>query len=380
MNEAATVSLSRHQAGRGEPVLIVAECGINHNGQLDMALRMIERAAAAGADGVKFQLFRADGMYTPKAGLYPTARGELMPIYQLMEEMQLPESWLAPLSQTCRNEGLEFIMTVCDEQCVALMDGVDFDAYKVASYEVAHLPMLEAIARRDKPVFLSTGSTILPEIYEAMTTLSPDQQRPVGLFQCTAKYPAPPEALHLRVIGSYARLFPHSIPGFSDHSIDPLQAPVQAVYHGAKVIEKHFTLDRNLPGADHSFAVEESHLRAMVAAIREAEAQVAAGEIPVLDEVMGGQPDKHLGEVEGGLRHFAYRGIFTLREIQPAEPFTSENLRVLRPGELPQGLHPRHYAELLSGRCASRLIPPYTGLQWADVADCGSLFGDDTGS
>jgi sialic acid synthase SpsE len=367
---AASLLLYRHRVGRREPVLIVAECGINHNGRLDMALQMIARAAAAGADAVKFQLFRADGMYTPRAGLYPTATGEMVPIYQLMEEMQLPESWLQPLSRACRDEGVEFIMTVCDEQCVALMDEVDFDVYKVASYEVAHLPMLEAIARRDKPVFLSTGSTTLAEVQEALGTLSPDGRRPVGLFQCTAKYPAPLEALNLRVIAAYADLFPHVIPGFSDHSIDPLQAPVQAVYHGARVIEKHFTLDRNLPGADHSFAVEESHLREMIAAIREAEQRLAAGAEPALDELLAGEADKRLGEIEGGLRHFAYRGVFSLRDIAAGEAFSPENLRVLRPGELPQGLHPRHFTELVGGKCAARPVPAYTGLQWADVADC----------
>jgi sialic acid synthase SpsE len=361
----ASITLHNHTVGDAAPVLIVAECGINHNGSLDLALRMIEAAAGAGADGVKFQLFRAAGMYTPRAGMYRTATGDMVSIYELMQDVELPLEWLPHLSRACRNHGLEFIMTVCDEWCVAQMDEVDFDVYKVASYEIEHLPMLAEIARRDKPIFLSTGAASAGEVREAMDVLAPGGQRPVGLFQCTAKYPAPEEALNLAVIGSFAREYPHCVPGFSDHSADPLRAPVAAVGHGAKVIEKHFTLDRNLPGADHSFAVEPRHLRALVAAIREAEAGAGAA---APEALLAGDGVKRVEAIEERLRHFATRGVFSLSDIAPGEPFGPHNLRVLRPGELAQGLHPRHYAALVAGGVAARAIPACTGLQPADVA------------
>jgi N-acetylneuraminate synthase len=365
-----TLQLHNHRVGDGEPVLIVAECGINHNGQLDLALRMIEAAAGAGAGGIKFQLFRAEGMYTPRAGLYRASTGELMPIYDLMRELGLPLDWLPHLSQACRDQGVEFIMTVCDEWCVAQMDAVEFDAYKIASYEVGHLPMLAEIARRDQPIFMSSGAATMAEVREAMSVLAPDGQRPIGLLQCTAKYPAPEETLHLSVIETLAAAFPSAIPGFSDHSRDPLKAPVQAVYHGAKVIEKHFTLDRNLPGADHSFAIEPADLRELVAAVRDAEARLERGspEPQALDPILAGHPDKHVEPIEDGLRHFATRGIFSLRDIRAGERFSAENVRVLRPGELPQGLHPRYYAGLIAGGTAARDIPAWTGLQAQDVA------------
>lgn len=344
----------------------MAECGINHNASLDMARRLIEAAATAGAGAVKFQLFRAEGMYTPRAGLYRTATGEMIPIYNLMREVELPVAWLPHLSRTCRDHGVEFIMTVCDEWCVAQMDEIDFDVYKVASYEIQHLPMLAELARRDKPVFISTGAATMDEVREAMATLSPDGQRPIGLFQCTAKYPAPPESLNLAVIGALAREFANCVPGFSDHSIHPLQAPVQAVLHGARVIEKHFTLDRNLPGADHSFAVEPADLRELVAAVREVEARLAAGEEPELDPVLAGSGEKQVEPVEQSLRHFASRGIFSIRPIMAGERFAQENVRVLRPGELPQGLHPREFASLVERGSAARDIPAWTGLQFED--------------
>lgn len=355
--------------GRNQPVMVVAECGINHNGELDLALRLIEAAAGAGAEGIKFQLFRAAGMYTPLAGNYRTATGGYVPIYKLMEDVQLPLDWIPHLSRACRDHGLEFIMTVCDEWCVQIMDEYDFDVYKVASYEIAHLPMLEAIAQRNKPVFISTGAATMEEVEEAVQTLSPDGERALGLFQCTAKYPAPEEALDLAVIRTFADTFAQIIPGFSDHSLDPIKAPVQAVYHGAKMIEKHFTLDRNLPGVDQSFAAEPGHLKALVQRVREAEAQVAAGETLTVDPILAGRSAKVIEDHEQVLRDFATRGIFTIRPLKAGEPFTRENLRVLRPGELSQGLHPRYFGRFVSGAVAARDLPQWTGLSWEDVRE-----------
>lgn len=353
---------------------------------------MIKAAAGAGAGGVKFQLFRAEGMYTPRAGMYRTATGEMVSIFELMRDVELPLEWLPHLSRACRDHGLEFIMTVCDEWCVAQMDRIEFDVYKIASYEVGHLPMLAEIAKRDKPIFMSTGAATMDEIREAMDMLSPDGQRPVGLFQCIAKYPAPKDTLNLAVIESFAPEFPHCIPGFSDHSADPLRAPVQAVYHGARVIEKHFTLDRNLPGADHSFAAEPTNFREMVQAIREAESGLgamapgasaspagSAGEADAsrpgglavppgrIDPVLAGDGVKRVEPIEEDLRRFATRGIFTIADLKQGERFSRRNLRVLRPGELPQGLHPRHFAELIDHGTAARDIPAWTGLQHPDV-------------
>ena len=349
--------------------MVVAECGINHNGELDLALKLIEAAALAGAEGIKFQLFRAAGMYTPLAGEYRTATGGYIPIYKLMEDVQLPLDWIPQLSRACRDNGLEFIMTVCDEWCVEIMDEFDFDVYKIASYEIAHLPMLQAIARRGKPVFLSTGAATMEEVEEAVQTLSPDGQRAIGLFQCTAKYPAPEEALDLAVVRTFADRFEQIIPGFSDHSLDPLKAPVQAVYHGAKMIEKHFTLDRNLPGVDQSFAAEPQHLKELVQRVREAEARVAAGEAVEVDPVLAGRSAKVVEADEDVLRSFATRGIFSIAPIRAGEPFTRENLRVLRPGELAQGLHPRYFTQFVSGATAARDIPQWTGLSWEDVRE-----------
>lgn len=364
----ATLQLPSRSVGADNPVFIVAECGINHNGSLDMALEMIEQAAAAGVDAVKFQLFRAEGMYTPDAGLYETAAGDMVPIYELMRDVELPLEWIPELSNRCRKCNLHFVMTVCDEWCVQQMAEHDFDIYKVASYEISHLPMLQEIARRQVPVIMSTGGADMVDVIEAVSVLAGENGCRVGLMQCTAHYPTAPDNVNLSVIETLSRISPNIVPGYSDHTKDPTTAPVQAVYHGAKILEKHFTLDRELPGADHSFAVDPPDLALMVEAVREAEQEVENGDHPKPDETMSGSPVKRLTEPERWLRSFAYRGIFATRDIAAGEVLSRDNLAVLRPGELPQGLHPRYYEMLASGKyVATRDIPIHRGVKWDHI-------------
>lgn len=364
----ATLQIADRNVGDGHAVFIVAECGINHNGSLDMALQMIQKAADSGVDAVKFQLFRAAGMYTPDAGLYRTASGDMVPIYALMEDVELPLEWIPTLSARCRELGLCFIMTVCDEWCVEAVEQYDFDVYKIASYEISHLPMLREISRREMPVIMSTGAADMSDVVEAVDVLPPNTERPLGVLQCTAKYPAELSEINLSVIDTFSRIFPNVVAGYSDHTEDPVQAPVQAVYHGAKIIEKHFTLDRELPGADHCFALDPPDLRRMVSAIREAETTLEDGNYPELDKTMAGSTFKRLTEAEQMLRDFAYRGIFTTRKIAAGDILSRDNLAVLRPGELQQGLHPRYFDILASGRyVATQGLEKYRGLQWDDV-------------
>lgn len=369
----ATMNIGGQLVGAGHPVFIVAECGINHNGSIDMALEMIDAAAVTGVDAVKFQLFTARGMYTPEAGLYRTASGDMVPIYQLMEDVELPLEWIPEISKRCRMHGLKFVMTVCDEWCVEQMQQFDFDAYKVASYELSHVPMLKELGQLDKPIILSTGAANIADVVRADELISNDGTRNYAILQCEAAYPADPSALNLRVIDTYSRLFPHVVAGFSDHSEDPIAAPVQSLHHGAKIVEKHFTLDRNLPGADHIFAVDPPDLVRMVTAIREAEAKLAAGDEEEIDEKLAGSTVRRLTEGEHMLRNFAYRGIRAVQDIHVGELLSPDNIRVLRPGELDQGIHPRFYPLLASGQwVATRDIKQWSDVQWDDVLTPGN--------
>ena len=364
----ATLQLRERTVGEENPVLIIAECGINHNNSLEMALEMIDAAAAAGADAAKFQFFRAPGIYTPAAGMYKVAKGDMFDIYELLKSVELPEEWLPELSAQCRQCGIEFIMTVCDEWCTDEMDNVEFSSYKTASGEISHLPLLAYIASKGKPMIVSTGASTIADVVEAVSAIAPDGKRPIGLVQCETAYPAKPDELSLRVIGTYARLFPNVIPGFSDHTVDAIRAPVQAVYHGARIIEKHFTLDRDLPGADHSFAVDPEDLARMIDAVKEAEAEVAGGGPLEIDEELAGDGVRQVSEEEKLRYQFYHRTILTVKPIAAGEPLTSDNIGCLRNGEATSGLHTRYYELLASGKyVATRPIAQYTGVVWDDV-------------
>lgn len=186
-------------------------------------------------------------------------------------------------------------------------------------------------------------------------------------MHCVAKYPAPPEYSNLSVIPMLAAAFPEAVIGFSDHSEHPTEAPCAAVRLGAKLIEKHFTIDKNLPGADHSFALNPDELKEMVDGIRKTEAELKQGITKPVSEKLLGSSYKTTTSIEGEIRNFAYRGIFTTAPIQKGEAFSEDNIAVLRPGQKPQGLHPRFFELLTSGVRAVRDIPADTGIVWDDI-------------
>ena len=244
-----------------------------------------------------------------------------------------------------------FLASVFDEEGVDAL-GPYVPAFKVASYEMTHLPLLRYIGRLGKPVLLSTGTATMEEVEAAVSAFLETGNEHLALLQCTAAYPAPVSALNLRAICSMRERFNLPV-GLSDHSRDPFVGPMAAVALGAALIEKHFTLSNLLPGPDHRFAVEPSELRQMILGIRGVEAALGSGE-------------KAPHAVEAELRAFARRAIFTTRDIQPGEPFSRENIAVLRCGKLRPGLVPAEYERLL-GRRASRHIAADTGVQSVDV-------------
>lgn len=349
----------------GTPVYLVAEAGINHDGRLDQALAMIAAAARAGVDAVKFQLFRAAGMYRPGAGTYRTAGGGTVDIYELMARLELPMAWIPRLMAACRDEGVDFFTTVCDEQVLAALDPYPVPCYKVASYEISHLPLFEALGRRGKPVVFSTGGATLGDVEEALEALSRGGTAPATLLHCVASYPTPPEQADLRVLETLRLAFPHCTVGYSDHTEDPVACPSAATLLGARLIEKHFTLDRNLPGADHSFAVDPPGLAALVRAVRETEAAMAAGRAPAPDPRLLGSSARRTSGLEAPLRAFAYRTLHTLAPIAAGAPFTRDNLGALRAGHGEPGIHPRHHRTLVDrGVKAPRALQAGEPVTW----------------
>jgi N-acetylneuraminate synthase len=315
-----------------------------------MARRLIEVAAKAGADAVKFQTFKVEALYSPHAGTIDPERigGS---IFDALSKLAVPLDWLPILSDDALRCGLVFLSSVFDEEGVDELDPFVL-AHKVASYEITHLPLLRRVAASRKPVILSTATATLDEVREAVETLREAGATELVLLQCTAAYPAPLDSLNLRAIVTLRETF--NVPsGLSDHSRDPVAAPVAAVALGASVIEKHFTLGNQLPGPDHEFALEPAELMRMVRAIRDTEAGLGSG-------IKIGHP------VEAKRAAFGRRCLFARVDIPVGERLSHANLIVLRCGELKPGLHPRYY-EAVIGLRARRLVSAGMPVGDADV-------------
>jgi len=344
------IHIGHRWVGEGAPVYIVAEAGSNHNGSLDQALQLIDVAAAAGADAVKFQHFKADKLYPKSAGesdYLNTSRS----IYDIIHDMETPDAWVPRLADYCRKKGLAFLSSPFDEASADLLDPY-VPAFKVASYEMTHAPLLRHVARKRKPVIISTGAASINEVLWATEAVRAEGNDQIIVLQCTAKYPTPFHAVNARAIESLRNAT--GLPaGFSDHTRDPIVAPVVAVALGACLIEKHFTLSNSLPGPDHAFAVEPHELKALVQRVREAEQALGHGRKETLSE-------------EQELRTFARRSIFAIRDIRVGEQLSWNNVAVLRCGKLGFGLPPTSL-EAVIGRAAAKPISAEALIRMEDL-------------
>lgn len=326
--------------GEGAPCYVIAEAGSNHNGSLEQALALIDVAGEAGADAVKFQGFRARTLYPPTAGRSEYLKDE-RPIYDIIRAMEMPTDWVPRLAEHCRSRQVDFLCTPFDEAWVDLLND-HVPAFKVASYELSHAPLLRKVLACGKPTFVSTGASVLAEVLQVVELAREVGNEQLVLLQCTASYPTPPADVNARAMITM-REATGCLVGLSDHSRDPVIAPVVAVALGAVAVEKHFTLSNRLPGPDQKFAVEPHELARLVRAVREAQAVLGTGAKEVL-------------AIENELRGFARRSVFSARAIRAGEPLTAENIAVLRNGANAPGLPPSDYPRLL-GRRAARNIP-----------------------
>lgn len=337
--------------GLDHPVYVVAEAGSNHNGNLETALALIDVAAEAGADAVKFQTFTAERLYPKSAGTSDYL-GDTRSIYDIIATMEMPAAWLGVLCERAHDRGLAFISSPFHEEAVDLLEPF-VDAFKVASYELTHSPLLERVASTGKPVVLSTGAATLEEVRESVSRLREAGAVALVVLQCTARYPAPLETANVRVVATLRETL-EVLSGLSDHTHDPTAAPMAAAALGAVMIEKHFTLSNRLPGPDHAFAVEPHELARLVEGVRRVERVLGSGR-------------KVVDPVEEELRHFARRSIFAIRAIAKGEAFSRDNVDVLRHGKLASGLAPAELSRVLE-HVAARDISAETPLSEADLA------------
>ena len=351
--------LWKKPVGDGCPCCIVAEIGSNHNGSLERAREMIEMSAAAGVDAVKFQTFQANRLYPKTAGTSDYL-GLETPIYDIIEAMEMPEEWLAELADLSHSLGLAFLSSPFHEEAVEVL-APHVDGMKIASYELTHEPLLEAVVAAGKPIIISCGASTFEETEHAIRKLQAAGVRDLVLLQCTAAYPAPPDSLEVAALVELREKL-GVLTGLSDHSEDPAAAPTVAASVGAVMIEKHVTMSKALPGPDHAFAVEPDGLAALVRGVRSA-------------ETLRGRGHKRVHPVEEELRTFARRSVFTTAEIAAGEDLTRENVDVLRQGKAGSGLAPRRMSEVLTGR-ATRALEAGVPLRPGDVEVDGATLAE----
>lgn len=322
--------------------LIIAEAGVNHNGDMDIARELIRAAARAGADMVKFQSFRADALVTgdaPKAKYQEIATGSEESQRDMIARLELSLADHEALVEACRAAGIRFLSTAFDEQSLdMLVDRFGIDRIKVPSGEITNLPLLRHISKKRLPVILSTGMSTLGEIENALDVLIDGglPRTEITVLHCNTEYPTPPHDVNLRAMSAIGSALGVAI-GYSDHTLG-IDIALAATALGATVIEKHFTLDRSLPGPDHSASLEPDELTAMVRSIRNVEA------------AMAGDGVKRPSASEAGNRSIARKSIVAARDIAAGEILTSENLTTKRPGT---GISPMRWDDVL-GRPASR--------------------------
>jgi len=360
------------EIGGDNPCFVIAEVGVNHNGSLDIAKKLIDATAKAGCDAVKFQVFRAEHLYPKTAGKLDWEGKEgkySYDIYEASKSFEMPREWFPELMDYCKKNGLMFLASIFDEESADILEGVGIPAFKIASPTITHLPLIEHIAGKKKPMTISTGGAYLEEVKDAVSIIEKYHSE-IVLLHCVSKYPAPLKYCNLRVLDTLRETFPNLVVGYSDHTEDPVKAPVAAVARGAKMLEKHLTLDKNMEGPDHFFALEPDELKKMVAAVRDTEGRLRKGEKMEVSEELLGSPKVQPYDIEEYMRKFTHRRIFARGDIRKGQTLTKESLAVLRPGRIEGGLEPKYYRALIEkGFRAARDIREGQPVNWEDLVE-----------
>jgi N,N'-diacetyllegionaminate synthase len=272
------VKIGDRPVGDSHRCFVIAEAGVNHNGRVDIACRLIDEAKRAGADAVKFQSFKAEKLVTksaPKADYQRQSSVDSQSQLEMLRGLELSDQAHRSLLDHCRRSGIAFLSTPFDEESTDLLDGLGVPAFKVSSGELTNLALLAHIAKKGKPIILSTGMAHLDEVSEAVTTIRRFDNPNIILLQCVSNYPADPSDVNLRAMSTMASEF-HLPVGYSDHTVGN-EVAFAAVALGACIIEKHFTLDKNLPGPDHRASIEPSDLAQLIRGIRSVEVAIGTG-------------------------------------------------------------------------------------------------------
>ena len=327
------IHIGKRVIGSGQPVYIVAELSANHNQDFDQAVKLIHAAKEAGVDAVKVQTFTADTMtlksdkeyFKIKEGTPWSGRT----LYDLYREASMPWEWQPKLKIIANDLGLDFFSTSFDISSLDFLEDMNVPVHKVASFELVDIPLIKAIAKTKKPLFISTGMATLEEISEAVLAAREAGATEIVLLKCTSSYPACSNEMNLRAIPYLAKTFEVPV-GLSDHSLNP-EVSVASIALGACIIEKHLTLSRNIPGPDSGFSLEPAEFKKLVENLRLVESSLGS-------EVCCTQ------DCEKSSRAFR-RSIFVVKDMKAGDIFTPDNLRSIRPA---YGLSPKYLKDCLA--------------------------------
>lgn len=326
--------------GPGERSFLIAEIGVNHNGSIATAKKMIDKALEANVDAVKFQTFFADDLVTkdsPQAKYQKENTKINQTQYQLLKRLGLTRTDFRELKEYCGKVGILFLSSPFSETAADLLDELGIEAFKIPSGEITNLPFLEHVSRKNKPIILSTGMATLEEVKEAVDVIENAGGKEIVLLQCTSAYPAKPEHTNLRAMETMRSVFNYPV-GFSDHTIG-CEIAIASVAMGADVIEKHFTLDKNMEGPDHKASIDPGELQYLVKSIRKIEDAFGDGQkMPTADEIE--------------IAELVRKSIIAKEDILADEEITRNKLIISRPGN---GLPPKSL-HLIIGKKAKKEI------------------------
>jgi N-acetylneuraminate synthase/N,N'-diacetyllegionaminate synthase len=326
------VNIQGKLVGEGEAIFIVAEAGVNHNGDVDLGKELIDVAKEAGADAVKFQTFKAEALvskYAEKAEYQKETTSPIESQYLLIKKLELGDDELKELYDHAKKRNIIFLSSAFDEKSADLLDSLGVPAFKIPSGEITNIPLLQHIAQKKKPIILSTGMATMDEIEEALNIIKEEGLEDIILLHCITDYPARVSDVNLRVMVTLRKKFDLPV-GFSDHTLG-IDMPIAAAALGAAFIEKHFTLDRNLPGPDHKSSLEPAELKEMVRAIRNVEEALGDG-------------IKRLTDAEEKNKKILRRSIVAKVNISRGGVLTKEMLDLKRPGF---GIAPKYLNKII---------------------------------
>lgn len=329
---------------------IIAEISANHNNDLDLTFRTIDAIAESGADAVKIQTYTAGSLTLDlDSEIFMARKGSIWEgrkLYELYEEGALPYEWHQPLKEYAESKGLEFFSSPFDKEGVDLLSSLEVPRYKIASFEITDIPLIEYVAKKGKPIIISTGVASLSDIELAVQTCRKVGNQDITLLKCTSEYPATADMANLLTIPNLRDTFGVKV-GLSDHTMGST-VPVVAVALGARVIEKHFILDRNLGGPDATFSMEPHEFKEMVQACHDS--------LSALGQINYELSDRN---------KYRRRSLFVAEDIKAGETLNEKNVRSIRPGF---GLHPKYYQEVL-GKVAKQDLEKGTALKFEYLVD-----------